>query len=86
MRLRYLCLIAVCGWAGYIYFFVQAPVVNKLSSEKSELTQQVQSATATNNRLTQQIHNLSSDDYIAGLARRNYDLVKPGEIVYQPGQ
>jgi cell division protein DivIC len=70
-----------CIWAGFTWRDQQAT----LTAKKDELTQVQQSADQVklqNDELTYQVNRLNDKEYIAEIARRDYHLSKPGEVIF----
>ena len=58
--------------------------INHLSQEKAELQKQADGLKSENDRLRREIEALKTDHrYLESIARRDFGLVKPNEIVYQ---
>jgi cell division protein DivIC len=81
-RWRRLFLIGFTAWAGYVFFFVQAPNLSRLNQMQSDLNGEVKQATQNNKELQKQIQQLQDPDYIAELARKKYMMVKDGETLF----
>ena len=78
----YLFVAAVAVWGGYTYFFVQRPVLAQQVVDKSRLASQLESSRQQYQSLNQQIKELHQNDYIAFMAQKKYNLVKPGQILF----
>ncbi|GIM46055.1 hypothetical protein DNHGIG_16040 [Collibacillus ludicampi] len=85
LKLRSCFLFVFMLWAVYTYFFDQAPKFRQLEQERAQLNQQLVEQEQKLQELNAEVKNLNNDDYIALLARK-YNMVKKGEIIYQPGQ
>lgn len=72
-------------WAVYTYFIDQQPKFHQMEQEKVQLQQQLAQQQQKKQELQTEIQNLNNDEYIALLARK-YNMVKKGEVIYQPGQ
>jgi cell division protein FtsL len=85
LKLRPCFLLVFMLWALYTYFVDQAPKFRQLEQEKAQLNQQMAEQEQKLQELNAEIKNLNNEEYIALLARK-YNMVKKGEVVYQPGQ
>ncbi|TCP52725.1 cell division protein DivIC [Tumebacillus sp. BK434] len=86
-NIRNLFLFAFLTWAGYVFFFVQAPDIDRLKQEQQKLGTEIQQMKVTNQDLKAKIEQLNDPDYIAELARKKYLMVKDGETLFvQPKQ
>ncbi|BCJ87399.1 FtsB family cell division protein [Effusibacillus dendaii] len=83
---RMLFLIVFSLWAAYTFLFSMLPNKLRLDREHAELQQQLEQARQTEQKLTQDVNNLQSDFYIARLARKYYNMIKEGEVLYRPQQ
>ena len=84
-KLRYLVVSAFLVWGGYVYFFVQRPLLEQQALAKEQVTNQLQNAKLLAASLSRQVKNLSTDSYIAQLAEQKYNLIQPGEILFTTG-
>lgn len=84
MRLKWrnLLLFGILAWAGYTFFFVQMPDLDRLETEQARLTQELEQMKQTNQDLQQKIELLHDPDYIAETARKKYMMVKEGETLF----
>ncbi|MDB5085834.1 MAG: hypothetical protein JWN30_2720 [Bacilli bacterium] len=82
-RMRNLLLIGCIVWALWTYFFVQLPALHQLNREKADLSNQLSSMQQDNSNLGKTIANLGTDAYIERIARQDYNMIKPGDILYQ---
>lgn len=58
--------------------------IHHLTEEKAELEKQAETLKAENDRLRREIEALKTDHrYLESIARRDFGLVRPNEIVYQ---
>ncbi|ARU60997.1 hypothetical protein CBW65_07780 [Tumebacillus avium] len=86
-NIRNLFLFAFLAWAGYVFFFVQAPDIDRLQQDQQQLGTEIQQMKVTNQDLKAKIEQLNDPDYIAELARKKYLMVKDGETLFvQPKQ
>lgn len=71
-------------WASYTYLFIQRPQLEHLKAERNMLHQQVGSLQQQQGQLEKRVQDLQTDDYIARLARKYYNMMKQGEVIYKP--
>ncbi len=58
--------------------------VQKLNDAISTVDQKIQELESDNERITNELDSLNSDDtYVESIARENLGLVKPNEVVYE---
>ncbi|KYP81946.1 FtsB family cell division protein [Ferroacidibacillus organovorans] len=84
-KLRYLVVATFLVWGGYVYFFVQRPLLLQQAFAKQQVISQLQNARILADSLSRQVKNLSTDSYIAQLAEQKYNLIQPGEILFTTG-
>ncbi|HUQ62188.1 MAG TPA: septum formation initiator family protein [Acidimicrobiales bacterium] len=83
MRPRAWLLVACMALAGVLFLAAYPARAYLAQNEKrEELAVQVHTMEAENQRLEQEVQTLQSDAEIERLARRDYNLVRPGEEVY----
>jgi cell division protein DivIC len=86
-NVRNLFLLAFLTWAGYVFFFEQAPDIERLKQEQKRLSTEISQMQETNKELQRKIEQLNDPEYIAELARKKYLMVKEGETLFvQPKQ
>ncbi|CAM3963108.1 FtsB family cell division protein [Alicyclobacillus pomorum] len=81
-RLRYIALLAVCGWATYYYWHVQYPQLKMLSMKQAQLQQSLNAAAKQHAELVKQSNQLQDDSYIARYASEHYNLILPGQVAF----
>lgn len=86
INLRGLLLILFSLWALYTFLFVLMPNKARLGKEQQKIEQQYTDLKHQEQKLNGDIKNFQDDSYIARLARRYYNMVKDGEILYHPHQ
>lgn len=80
-RLLLLIIIPFCVWAGFTWYDQEAA----LSEKKQNLLKVGQSLNQVkleNQELIYQVNKLNDKEYIAEIARRDYHLSKPGEVIF----
>lgn len=82
-RIRNLVLIGCIFWALWTYFFVQLPAIHKLEREKLELSHQLVSMQQEKLTLEKSVAKLGTDEYIERIVRQDYNMIKPGDVLYQ---
>lgn len=82
LKLRYLFLLCVAGWAAYTAVFVQWPKLRDLNAQKSELEARLRAVQEQNQTLRDRVNRLQQDNYVADLARQEFRMAKPGEILF----
>jgi len=82
-RLRVLGVVvtAFCLWAGFTWYDQQATLLEK-KEELKKVEQLANQEKLENDELKYQVSRLNDRDYIAEIARRDYYLSKPGEIIF----
>ena len=78
----YVLVFAVLVWGGYVYFFVQRPVLSQQEASKARLTSELKASKLEYQALNTQVEELHQNNYIAYIAQKKYNLVKPGEILF----
>ena len=78
----YLIVSVLAVWTGYLYLFLQHPNLANQEAMKSKLTSELKDSKQQYGNLKQQIKELHNDNYISFLAQKKYDLVKPGQILF----
>lgn len=81
-KIRYLIVVAFLLWGGYVYWFVQRPLIHQEAVAQERMQEQLQSASSQTEHLNQMISNLYSYSYIATLSEQRYNLIMPGEILF----
>jgi len=79
---RRLLLIGFTAWAGYVFFFVQAPDLQRLNESQQSLNQEIRQVEEINKQLQGKIDQLQDPEYIAEIARKKYMMVKDGETLF----
>jgi cell division protein DivIC len=82
-RKRLLAMIVLCfaAWAG-VTFFNQADLVNAKQVKLDSLEQQLEATRSVNEQLKLEITRLNDDEYIEQKARKDFQMVSPGETLY----
>ena len=79
-----LALFLLLGLTGLLNYKKLAELY-RLYSLKSQLTQEMENIKKENIRLSQEVKKLQTDNsYLEEQARKELNMVKPGEVVYQP--
>lgn len=79
---RRLLLIGFTAWACYVFFFVQAPDLERLNQSQEKLTREIHQVEETNIQLQEKIDQLQDPEHIAEIARKKYMMVKDGETLF----
>jgi cell division protein FtsB len=82
LRLRYVLLVVVCGWAGIHYFTVQYPEWKALEVQNVQLNHQLSQLNQQQTELHQQVQQLNSKAYIEKYATEHFDLILPGQVSF----
>jgi cell division protein FtsB len=82
LKLRYIAVLLVWGWAGYYYWHTQYPQLHALSAKQAELEQKLQAASKQHAELLKQSQQLQDDAYIARYASEHYNLILPGQVAF----
>ncbi len=82
IKLRHVIVLSFAIWGTYTYLFVQHPLLVQEAVAKAKVAQQVSTANQKSKQLTQQIQALHSNQYIAQLAERKYNLIQHGDILF----
>ncbi|TCS74473.1 cell division protein FtsB [Effusibacillus lacus] len=85
-RFRTLFLVGFSLWAIYTFVFVIMPNQSRLKNEQEQLSRQLTELQQQEQQLMTQYTNLQDDSYIARLARKYYNMIKQGEIIFKPGE
>lgn len=85
-KLRSLFLLVFTLWALYTFLFVLLPNKSRLDDEHQQLQTELSSLQAEEQKLSGDLNDLQDNQYIARLARKLYNMIKPGEIPYRPGE
>lgn len=80
-RFRYLLVAAFLVWGGYVYLYVQRPMLENQARQQAQLDDQISAADSQADNLDRQIANLHTYKYIAAIAEQRYHLIAPGEIL-----
>ena len=78
----YTLVFALFVWGAYVYFFVQRPVLSQQEASKAQLTNELKTSKLEYQNLNTQFEELHQNNYIAYIAQKKYNLVKPGEILF----
>jgi cell division protein DivIC len=79
---RHLLLAGFTAWAAYVFFFVQAPNLERLKQSEQQLDAEIRAAQETGQELQERIEKLQDPAYIAEIARKKYYMVKEGETLF----
>lgn len=82
MKLRYVAVIAVCGWALYHYWHTQQPQLAALMAKQNQLQSQLNAMEKSKVELTAQSQQLQDKDYIARYASEHDNLILPGQVAF----
>ena len=63
-------------------FISQQKMLNSCAAEKSQYTNEIETAKAEQDKLNSQLNNVNSTNYIEEMARDNIDMYLPNERVY----
>ncbi len=78
----YVLVSAVFLWGAYVYLFVQRPALAQQEASKNQLKSELNASKEEYQNLNQQVQELHQNNYIAYIAQKKYNLVKPGEILF----
>lgn len=82
IKLRHVIVFAFVVWGAYTYLFVQRPLLEQEAMTKAKVADQVSAATQESQQLAQEVTALHSNQYIAQLAERKYNLIQHGDILF----
>lgn len=74
-------MIPFCVWAGFTWYDQQSALLSK-KEELTKVQQQYDQVKLENEELNYQVKKLNDKEYIAEIARRDYHLAKPGEVIF----
>lgn len=74
-------IIPFCVWAGFTWYDQQSALLSK-KEELTKVQQQYDQVKLENEELNYQVKKLNDKEYIAEIARRDYHLAKPGEVIF----
>ncbi|MBO8164885.1 MAG: septum formation initiator family protein [Brevibacillus sp.] len=82
-RIRLFLFLMLCFsiWTGYTAY-LQSGVLAEKERELNKLTQELADIRQINDELKYKVNRLNDKEYIAEIARKNYYLSKPGEVIY----
>ncbi|HJV47546.1 MAG TPA: septum formation initiator family protein [Bacillota bacterium] len=80
-RLLGILMILFCIWAGFTWRDQQSTLMTK-KEELSKVQQITDQVKLENEELSYQVNRLNDKEYIAEIARRDYHLSKPGEVIF----
>lgn len=70
-----------CIWAGFTWYDQQSVLLAK-KEELNKVKQTLNQVKLENEELNYQVKKLNDKEYIAEIARRDYHLSKPGEVIF----
>ncbi|WP_170145365.1 FtsB family cell division protein [Ammoniphilus oxalaticus] len=76
-----LIIIPFCLWAGLTWYDQEAALAEK-RQDMIKVAQSLDQVKLENEELTYQVNRLHDTEYIAEIARRDYHLSKPGEVIF----
>ncbi|MCF8566312.1 septum formation initiator family protein [Alicyclobacillus tolerans] len=82
LKLRYVAVAVVVGWAGFYYIHTLSPQLTRLEQKQQQLQQQLASMNKQKAQLQQKIQELKSDTYVARYANQHYNLTLPGQVPF----
>ncbi|WP_164984990.1 septum formation initiator family protein [Ammoniphilus sp. CFH 90114] len=80
-RLLALVMFPFCLWAGFTWYEQQSILLGK-KEDLRKAQQSFDQVKLENEELTYQVNKLHDKEYIAEIARRDYHLSKPGEVIF----
>src|SRR4051794_39020836 len=80
-RLLLFMIIPFCIWAGFTWYDQESALVKK-REDLVKVSQSLNQVQLENEELTYQVQRLHDKEYIAEIARRDYHLSKPGEVIF----
>ncbi len=80
-KLLAIIIIPFCVWAGFTWYDQQLALLTK-KEELTKVQQQYDQVKLENEELNYQVNKLNDKEYIAEIARRDYHLAKPGEVIF----
>jgi len=82
LKLRYLLVGGVLGWAAFYYWHTQYPQLSKLQDQQNHLELQVATMQKQHDELVRQIQEFQNDAYVARYASEHFNLVLPGQVPF----
>lgn len=76
-----LIIIPFCIWAGFTWYDQESAIAEK-KQDLVKVSQSLNQVKLENEELTYQVSRLNDKEYIAEIARRDYHLSKPGEVIF----
>lgn len=89
LRMRYVALIVICGWAAFYYLHTQRPQLVKLQVQHQQLQSQLHQLQTQHKALEQEKQQLNSNSYIMKYATEHLGLTLPDQVPFdlqKPGQ
>ncbi|QQE79417.1 septum formation initiator family protein [Alicyclobacillus sp. SO9] len=81
-KLRYIAVLALCGWAFYHYWTVQRVQLQQLQTKQHHLQSQLTELKQKHTQLQTQKKQLNSKSYIVRYASAHYHLILPGQVPF----
>lgn len=82
MRLRYVALIAVFGWASMYFLHEERPQLTQLQAQNQRLKTELGQMKTRQQALQKQKQQLSDPSYIEKYATEHQNLVMPGQVPF----
>lgn len=76
-----LIIIPFCIWAGFTWHDQESAITEKKQA-LNKVGQSLNQVKLENEELTYRVSRLNDKEYIAEIARRDYHLSKPGEVIF----
>jgi cell division protein FtsB len=82
IRIRYVAVLGVFGWAVFHYWYVQSPQLAQLTLKQKHMESQLHTMNQQAQNLKTQINELNSNSFILGYASRHYNVILPGQVAF----
>ncbi|WAH37340.1 septum formation initiator family protein [Alicyclobacillus dauci] len=82
LRVRYLALVIICGWAALYYLHTERPQLMKLQLQHQQLQSQLSQMKAQQQSLEQEKQQLNDPSYIEKYASKHDGMSAPGQIPF----
>lgn len=82
LRLRYLALVIICGWAAFDFLHTERPQLSQLQTQNRQLSAQLGHMRAEQQSLEKQKQQLNSPSYIEKYATEHQNLVMPNQVPF----
>jgi|SRR5579875_929236 len=82
MRVRYLAMIVICGWAAVYFLHAERPQLKQLQAQNVELQNQLHRIQTQQQTLQKEKQQLNDPSYIEKYATEHQNLVMPNQVPF----